>query len=349
MLMFDLRGRARCGFGMVRVTALAIAAMFGVGFGSSAEAQSLSHIQRYAAIVVDSDSGEVLYSRNADSARHPASITKVMTLYMLFKALDDDELKLTDRIYFSYNAASQAPSKLGVVRGGWITVEEAIRALTTKSANDVAVAVAERLAGSELMFARTMTEQAQKLGMKSSAFYNASGLPNADHTTTARDLATLSRAIIHDFPHYYAFFSQQAFNFNGRVLPNHNKLLGRMVGLDGIKTGYTAASGYTLAASAVRSGKRLIAVVLGAPTGTSRNANIEALLENGFEVLNRRKRGDRVAIADLMYERPALLDVRTAIVEQGSADDVSIWRSAIRNDAAPAAAGHSGRKSGTDK
>lgn len=295
-------------------------------------ALSLVNVPKYAAILVDADTGEVLYARNPDEARHPASITKVMTLFMTFEALDKGDLKLTDRIYFSGNAAAQPPSKLGIAKGGSITVEQAIRALATKSANDVAVALAERLGGSEVVFARQMSERARELGMKSTAFYNASGLPNAAHHTTARDLATLSRTLIRKFPAYYGFFSEQQYNFNGMVLPNHNRLLGKFEGLDGIKTGFTNASGYTLAASAVREGKRLIAIVLGAPTARARNDNISALLGSGFEVLKRRKFGEHLTVAASMMELPQGLDLNQAIVEQGSSDDVSVWRNALRSD-----------------
>lgn len=316
-----------------------------------ATAASLVSVSKYAAILVDADSGEVLYARNPDEARHPASITKVMTLYLTFDALERKELKMSDKVYFSANAAAQPPSKLGVPRGGWITVEQAVRALTTKSANDVAVALAERLDGSEVVFARAMTEKAKALGMNSSAFFNASGLPNAAHHTTARDLATLSKALIRDFPQYYPYFSEQQFNFQGTVMPNHNKLLGKFVGLDGIKTGYTNASGFTLAASAVRDGRRLIAVVLGAPTSAARNNNIEALLASGFDVLKKRRQGEHLTVAMSMNEVPQMLDFQQAVTEQGSSDDVSVWRSAIRSDQTPtpSASAHSGKKSGTDK
>jgi D-alanyl-D-alanine carboxypeptidase len=297
-----------------------------------AEAASLIKVPKYAAILVDADSGEVLYARNPDEARHPASITKVMTLYLAFEALESKTLKLDDRLYFSANAAAQPPSKLGIPRGQSITVDQAIRALATKSANDVAVALAERLGGSEIVFARAMTEKARSLGMTSSAFFNASGLPNAAHHTTARDLATLSKALIRNFPAYYGYFSEQQYHFNGMVLPNHNKLLGKFVGLDGIKTGFTNASGYTLAASAVRDGKRLIAVVLGAPSSVARNNNITALLDAGFTVLRKRRFGEQLTVAASMLELPQGIDFTQAVTEQGSSDDVSVWRKAIRTD-----------------
>ena len=287
-----------------------------------ADARSLTHLSKYAAIVVDIDTGEVLYARNPDAARHPASITKVMTLMLAFEELDAGRLKLSDKVEFSRHAASQPPSKLGIGEGGWVSVEEAIRLLSTKSANDVAVALAERIAGSELAFAQRMTEKARSLGMNATAFYNASGLPNPAHSTTARDLATMSKALIREYPHYYAFFSEQSYNFYGKRYPNHNRLLGKLVGLDGIKTGYTNASGYTLAASAQRDGKRLIAIVLGAPSGSQRNDNIASLINAGFDVLRQRRFGQTVTIAQHMSEAPAKLDPFTPNVAQGSNDDL---------------------------
>lgn len=285
----------------------------------SAHASSLLNVDKYAAIVVDADTQEVLYARNPDAARHPASITKVMTLMLAFEELDAGRLDLDDRVYFSEHAASQPPSKLGVGRGGWITVEQAIRLLTTKSANDVAVALAERVAGTETAFAQRMTEKARSLGMNATAFYNASGLPNPAHSTTARDLATMSAALMRDFPHYYAFFSQRSYNMGGKHFPNHNRLLGKVVGLDGIKTGYTRASGFTLAASAQRDGTRLIAIVLGAPTSAQRNDNIADLIEAGFDVLRERRRGERTTIASYMREPEPVLDIwHGPVTAQGS-------------------------------
>jgi D-alanyl-D-alanine carboxypeptidase len=304
-------------------------------FSTTASASSsLASVPKYAAILVDADTHEILYARNPDEPRHPASITKVMTLYLTFEALDSGNLKLTDRVYFSRHAAAQPPSKLGVPRGGWISVEEAIRTLTTKSANDVAVALAERLAGTESAFARKMTAKAHELGMKNTAFYNASGLPNAQHHSTARDLAILSEAVIDNFPQYYAFFSQQQYNFHGRILPNHNHLLGKVVGLDGIKTGYTVASGFTLAASAHRGGKRLIAVVLGAPTSRQRNDNITALIEAGFDVLDGRRDGNaRMTVAAAMSEVPQVLEPGQVLTEQGSSDDADVGGGSAKQEA----------------
>ena len=299
-----------------------LASMLLLASWQPAEAKSLLHLDKYAAIVVDADTDEVLYARNPDAARHPASITKAMTLMLAFEELDAGRLNLDDRVYFSAHAASQPPSKLGIGKGGWITVEQAIRLLTTKSANDVAVALAERIEGTELAFAQRMTEKGRSLGMNATAFYNASGLPNPAHSTTARDLAKMSAALIRDYPHYYAFFSQQSYNMNGKRFPNHNKLLGKLVGLDGIKTGYTRASGFTLAASAQRDGKRLIAIVLGAPSSRERNDNIATLINAGFDVLRQRRYGRDITVASHMREpEPALDFWGEPVTAQGSLDE----------------------------
>jgi hypothetical protein len=207
---------------------------------------------KYAAIVIDANSGEMLYDKRADSPRYPASVTKVMTLYLTFEALSEGRLKLTDRVPITSRAAAQAPTKLGLPVGDSVSVDEAIRAMTVKSANDVAVAMAERLGGSESRFAALMTLRGQELGMRNSRFVNASGLPDSRQISTARDLAILSRATMRDFPQYYSYFSIKGFEFRGRYIAGHNRLLTNMPGFDGLKTGYTNASGYNLAGSAVK-------------------------------------------------------------------------------------------------
>lgn len=286
-----------------------------------AVATSLFAQSRYAALLVDASTGEVLYARQPDAERFPASITKVMTLYLVFEQLAAGQIRLDDPVTMSARAAAQRPSKLGLKAGQTLTVDQAIRALATKSANDVAVALAEHVAGSEAGFARLMTQRAQALGMTRSRFVNPSGLPDARQVTTARDIATLSLAVIRDFPQYYGYFQQQQFVFQGRALPNHNHLLRTMPGVDGIKTGFTNAAGFTLAASAVRDGRRLVAVVLGSPTRPGRDSNVEALLASGFQVLAARSRGERVQVADLLAEPADLNDfLLSALVEQGSAD-----------------------------
>lgn len=259
---------------------------------------------KYAAIVVDANTGEVLYARRADSERYPASISKVMTLYLTFEALASGRLKLTDRVVVSPHAAAQAPSKLGIAAGQSVSVEDAIQAMCTKSANDMAVAMAEKLGGTERVFATMMTQKAQELGMTETHYDNASGLPDAGQLSSARDIAILSRAMLRNFPQYYHYFSETNFRFEGHDERNHNHLLERVQGVDGIKTGYTAASGFNLDASAVRDGHRLIAVVLGGSTAVARDNHVAELLNVGFDVLHRREQGEKITVAQRLFEDP---------------------------------------------
>lgn len=299
----------------------ALALLGSLGPASEAQAISLFDQQKYAAFVADANTGEVLYSRRADTHRFPASITKVMTLYMVFEQLAAGQISLTDRVVMSRNAANQRPSKLGLKAGESLTVDQAIRSLATKSANDVSVALAEHIAGSSDEFARRMTVRARALGMSNSRFVNPNGLPDSRQVTTARDIFILSQATIRDFPQYYRYYQQQQFVFGNQVLPNHNHLLRTMPGVDGIKTGFTNAAGFTLAASAVRDGRRLIAVVLGGPTRVARDSNVESLLSAGFTVLSARDRGQNIQVADLLAEPVDLNDaLLRQLVEQGSAD-----------------------------
>lgn len=303
----------------VLVSAL-LAGMAGAG-GSPAVAASLLQQPRYAALLADADTGEILYSRHADARRFPASITKVMTLYMVFERLATGTLRLDDRVVFSRNAANQRPSKLGLRPGESLTVDEAIRSLATRSANDVSVALAEHIAGSEPEFARLMTARARQLGMHNSRFVNASGLPDSRQVSTARDIFVLSRATIRHFPQYYAYFQQRQFVFGNQTISNHNHLLRTMPGVDGIKTGFTNAAGFTLAASAVRDGRRLIAVVLGGPSRVARDSNVESLLTAGFSVLSARGDGRHKQVADMLAEPGDLNDdILQRLVEQGSSD-----------------------------
>ena len=233
----------------------------------------------YAALVVDANSGEVLHAANADAQRHPASLTKIMTLYLLFEQLDSGKLRLDSQLEVSDHASQQAPSKLGLRPGQTITVEDAIRALVTKSANDVAVVIAEAIGGDEETFARMMTRKARVLGMSKTVYLNASGLPDPDQLTTARDQVTLGRAIQDRFPRYYRYFQTASFVFHGHAIRNHNKLLGRVEGIDGIKTGYTRASGFNLVSSMRRGNRHLVACVLGGTSGGARDARMRSLLE----------------------------------------------------------------------
>ena len=275
---------------------------------------------KYAAMVVDARSGEVLYAKHADSPRYPASITKVMTLYLTFEALASGKLRLEDRIVFSPHAAAQSPTKLGVRPGDSISVAEAIQAMTTLSANDAAVAMAEKLGGTESRFAALMTLRAQELGMQNTHFANANGLPDSRQLTTARDIAILSRAAMRDYPQYYGYFSQRSFVFRGRYINNHNHLLNSVPGVDGLKTGFTNASGYNIAISGVRENRRLIVVVMGGPTTASRDQNAEDLLLTGFNVLERRARGEKITVAQNMFEPEPTGPMMRPSIEQGDTD-----------------------------
>jgi D-alanyl-D-alanine carboxypeptidase len=237
---------------------------------------------RYADIVVDSNSGEVLHESKPDELRHPASLTKVMTLYLLFEQLEAGKVKLDTPLTVSAEAARQHPVKLGLKPGTTITVEEGLKALVTKSANDAAVVIAEGLAGTEEEFARLMTRKAKMLGMANTIYVNASGLPAEEQVTTAREQALLGRAIQDRFPDYYRYFSTASFTFHGKEIGNHNSLLRTVNGVDGIKTGYTDASGYNLISSLHRDGKFLVAVVLGGSSNGARDARMRQLLETGI-------------------------------------------------------------------
>jgi D-alanyl-D-alanine carboxypeptidase len=232
----------------------------------------------FAAIVVDANTGRTLYGVNENELRHPASITKVMTLYLLFEQLDKGALTLQSQIPVSEHAAAQEPSKLGLEPGQTISVENAIKAIVTRSANDVAVAIAEAVGRDESAFAEMMTRKAHALGMSRTLYRNASGLPNDEQVTTARDLTILARATEERFPRYFKYFSTHEFEYDGEVIGNHNHLLGRVDGVDGIKTGYTRASGFNLLTSVHRDGRSLVAVVMGGRTSGARDAVMESLI-----------------------------------------------------------------------
>jgi D-alanyl-D-alanine carboxypeptidase len=239
-----------------------------------------SYAPPYASIVVDVNSGRVLQATNADAPRFPASVTKVMTLYMLFEQLERGKFTLESELPVSAFAARQAPSKIGFDPGETIAVEDAIKALVTKSANDVAVVVAEAIGGDQETFAEMMTRKARAIGMKSTTFRNASGLPNPEQVTTARDLTILGKAIHDRFPRYWRYFQTRNFEYAGRSYRNHNRLLGRVDGVDGIKTGFTRASGFNLLTSAKSGNRHLIAVVLGGRSGRIRDAQMASLIDN---------------------------------------------------------------------
>lgn len=261
---------------------------------------------KYAGIVIDAKTGKTLYSSSADSLRYPASLTKMMTLYMVFEALESKRISLKTEMPVSRNAAAEPPTKLGLKPGQKLSVETAIYALVTKSANDAATATGEFLGGSEARFAQMMTAKARQLGMSRTTFKNANGLPNGDQKTTARDMARLGIALREHFPQYYKYFSTRSFTYGRTRMSNHNRLLGKVRGVDGIKTGYTRASGFNLVSSVVDKDRSIVAVVLGGNTGASRNAQMQKLIAsylpkastrgNGIDIP---ETGSAVIVADL--------------------------------------------------
>lgn len=274
-MRYVIQSGAMKGLSLQRVAAVILVVVAALLSGPPAHAN-------YASLLMDASTGRVLYEANADLPRYPASLTKMMTLYMLFEALDEGRLTLGQPLYTSSHASVQSPTKLGLHPGQSISVEDAILALVTKSANDAAAVIAEALGGSEEHFAWQMTAKAHQLGMNQTNFANASGLPDQNQVTTARDMAILALALLHDFPHYYQYFGTERFYWGGTYHPNHNRLLGAYPGVDGIKTGYTHASGFNLVASAQRDGRRLIGVVMGARSPGSRSAIMTSLLDQAF-------------------------------------------------------------------
>jgi D-alanyl-D-alanine carboxypeptidase len=235
------------------------------------------------AMVIEPESGLVIYAEEADRPWHPASLTKLMTAYLTFEALRDGKLALEDKIKCSEHALSQPPSKIGLPVGGEMTVDLALKALIIKSANDVAVMLAERISGSELAFVERMNQTAKRIGMSQTTFFNANGLPNDQQVTTARDMATLGRVLFKEFPQHADLYSMPSFKIGRRTLRSHNGLLKTFAGADGMKTGFICASGYNVVASAKRDGRRMIAVVLGAESGGARSAKAAQLIQHGFD------------------------------------------------------------------
>jgi D-alanyl-D-alanine carboxypeptidase len=233
-------------------------------------------------LVLDATSGRELVADRADELRHPASLTKLMTIYLTFSALDSGRLSLGDALPVSINALNAPPTKIGLPPGGTVNVRDATMALVTRSANDAAIVLAEALGGDEATFAQLMTQKARQLGMTSTVYRNASGLPNREQVTTARDLARLAFALMRDFPHYYAVFSVQSYPYRGRILENHNRMLLSYEGADGLKTGYTVASGFNLVMSAMRDNRRLIGVVMGGDSAGQRDRMMADLMDYGF-------------------------------------------------------------------
>ena len=262
---------------LVQLTGLMLAGLVLLGTFSPSEAKP-----QFSAIAVDARTGKILFSSDIDGMRHPASLTKVMTLYVLFQELKAERIKLTGDLKVSQRAASMQPSKLGLKPGSTISVENAIKALVTRSANDIAATIGENLEGTEANFAARMTRVARAIGMSKTTFKNASGLPNLGQVTTARDMATLSLRIQRDFPEYYPYFRLTSFTYKGQTIRTHNRLLGRYQGTDGIKTGYIGASGFNLTTSAKRGDKRIVGVVMGSSSGNARNKYMMKMLDNAF-------------------------------------------------------------------
>ena len=274
-----------------------------VAAGEEAQARGARHqavpaepryIPPYADIVVDGNSGAVLHESNPDEPRHPASLTKIMTLYLLFEQLELGALKLDTALPVSPRAAQQHPTKLGLKADTTVTVEDAIGGIVTRSANDAAVVVSEAVGGSEEAFAKLMTAKAHELGMTSTTYVNASGLPADAQITTARDQATLGRAIRARFPNYFPVFSTLSYRYHGVDIHNHNGLLGRVDGVDGIKTGYTDASGYNLISSVHRDDKSIVAVVLGETSNSAREARMRGLIEDGIRQASSQRTGPTI-------------------------------------------------------
>lgn len=265
----------------------------------------MSESGRYAAFVVDAKTGRVLFSRNAESPRYPASLTKMMTLYILFEEMERGRIQPGTPLEVSALAASQAPSKLGLRPGQTIEAEDAIKALVTKSANDASVVIAENVAGSVEAFAARMTRTARRIGMDDTTFRNPNGLPDPGQVTTAKDMVTLGLALQDRFPTYYRYFQTRSFVWGRAVHGNHNKLLGRVEGIDGIKTGYTNASGFNLVSSIRRDGRHLVAAVMGGPTGRARDAHMAQLLETYLPSASSGAKTFAIADAGARSEAPA--------------------------------------------
>jgi len=281
---------------------LLIAAFAGLAFSLSPATGQ----EKYASIVIDADTDEVLHARFADDRRYPASLTKVMTLYMLFDALEAGDIRLTDRMRVSRAADRQPASDLGLRAGKTIRVEDAIYALITKSANDVAVVVAEHIGSTEERFATLMTVKARRLGLTKTSFFNASGLPDERQITTARDMAKLAQALLDNHGEYYHYFANPRFSWGKRTYRNHNRLLGVVEGVDGIKTGYTRASGFNLMASAKRDGRRIITIMLGGTTSKARNRHVTELIEAAYKELDTRSGPTLLANAGQAAQGPQI-------------------------------------------
>lgn len=310
------------------VTCLLFATAFLVtGAGTEANAKA----SKYAGIVVDARTGNVMYSENADTLRYPASLTKMMTLYLVFEALESGRISLDSRVPISKNASAEPPSKLGLRPGSSITVEQGILGLVTRSANDAATALGEFVGGSESRFAQQMTAKARALGMTRTTYRNCNGLPNTAQMTTARDQARLGIALRKHFPQYYHYFSTRSFQFGRQVIGNHNRLLGVVKGVDGIKTGYTQAAGFNLVTSAQLNGQSVVGVVLGAPSGGWRNAKMAQLVKAYLPKASRGRSTDAPVVATSAPE-PVNDNVSAAAADDQEDDAGTATASATSSD-----------------
>jgi len=305
--------------------ALALTLMLtGLGAPAADAARRAATPKVAAAIVVDMNTGSILHAQEAGTLRHPASLTKMMTLYVLFGYLRAGTIKQDTELVVTPHAAARAPTKLGLKPGSTIKVSDAAKAMVTRSANDAAATIAENLGGTAENFARVMTDTGRRIGMTKTVFRNASGLPNKEQVTTARDMAILAAHLIHDYPEYYKLFATRYFSFKGRKYRNHNKLLFGYKGTDGIKTGYTRASGFNLAASVHRGDKHLLAVVLGGKTGSQRDAATRALLDKHMPSASETKPTKAQLMASLVGAPPPKLPaikkpaLKTAAAEPAS-------------------------------
>ncbi|KQV81824.1 D-alanyl-D-alanine carboxypeptidase [Rhizobium sp. Root1220] len=297
----------------------------------SADAEAAN--PKYAGIVVDAETGDVLYSENADRLQYPASLTKMMTLYLTFEALEKGRIHLDTAVPFSAHASGQAPTKLGVRPGGVISVEQAILGLVTLSANDASTALGELMGGSEDRFAQMMTAKAHALGMTRTTYRNANGLPNTAQMTTARDQARLGIALRQHFPQYYGYFSTQSFKFGNRIIRSHNRLVGSVKGVDGIKTGYTRAAGFNLVSSVQVEGKSIVGVVLGGASTPARDSQMRKLIATYLpQASGRGDVSNLVAQAPKIAPKPVIPAAVAATEVATTTKDVSLPRTAPAPD-----------------
>ncbi|NTF55242.1 D-alanyl-D-alanine carboxypeptidase [Agrobacterium rhizogenes] len=292
---------------------------------------------KYAGIVIDANTGNVLYSENADTLHYPASLTKMMTLYLTFEALESGRITLDTPVVFSKNAAMQAPTKLGIGTGRSVTVREAILGIVTKSANDAAMALGEMLGGSEDNFARMMNDKARMLGMTRTTYRNPNGLPNTAQMTTARDQARLGIALREHFPQYYGLFSTTSFRLGNRVIPGHNHLLGSVRGVDGIKTGYTRAAGYNLATSVKVDGRSIVGVVLGGASTPARDNQMRKLIATYLPVASTKHISSNV-VAQTVAETPNIQAASARMAAAGSVKASKVESAEVEDDQQPSSA-----------